>query len=468
MTSRRARNTFHRGGPIGLSVPKGILKMRSALASNFTQRVAASRLVDASRLAQARAVAGDDETALSQYLISQGVLTRFQVRQLRAGARHFQVDKYVVVDFLGRGGNSIVLKARHTLMPGRYVALKTLDVRNLHHTEQALARFRREIDILSKLEHPNLVRALDVIHTRTQLYLVLEYIEGRDLASLVRECGPLPVPEAVGYAIQAARGLAFAHENGVVHRDLKPANLLLTRDGVLKISDLGLARFYEAGPATELTTKGCCLGTPEFMAPEQAEDASLADARSDVYSLGATLFHLLTAELPVVGSSQLQRLKNLLAIPLRPLADARPDLPARLAAIVDRMRARNPDERPASAEEVIALLEPFAEAKETPKQTRWDSRRRVALVLAILKGEMDLPEASARYGIPAAELERWRLRFLEGAGESLDPATPEDRPFAEYQRALQAKIGMQAVEIETLKKQVGVNNGRQQTTPQRS
>src|SRR5262249_42190166 len=145
------------------------------------------------------------------------------------------------------------------------------------------------IDIVARLDHPNVVRAFDVIHTRTQLYLVLEYVDGRDVGVLVKERGKLPAVEAVGYAVQAARGPGYAHKCGIVHRDIKPGNLLLTRDGVVKLSDLGLARQYAQDHETDLTMKGIWLGTPEFMAPEQAEDAGMADARSDIYSLGATL-----------------------------------------------------------------------------------------------------------------------------------------------------------------------------------
>src|SRR5262249_39166745 len=145
------------------------------------------------------------------HLQQQGLLTRFQVKQLLAGATSFLVGKYVVVDIIGRGGNGIVFKARHKLMGRRFVALKTLDTRNLHHSAEAMARFRREIDIVSRLEHPNVVRALDVVRTRTHLYLVLEYVSGKDLASLVRERGALPGADVIEYGLQAARGLAYAH-----------------------------------------------------------------------------------------------------------------------------------------------------------------------------------------------------------------------------------------------------------------
>lgn len=428
--------------------------MKTHLAPSLGQRLAQSRLVDADQLVAARRAAGEDDDALAQQLLHRGLLTRFQLRQLRAGASNFRVDKYLVVDFIGRGGNSLVFKARHSLMPGRYVALKTLDAHNLHNSDEALARFRREIDILARLEHTNIVRALDVLRTRTQLFLVLEYIEGHDLGALVRQRGPLPVAEAVGYALQAAQGLAYAHGRGVVHRDLKPANLLLTREGVVKLSDLGLARLFADEPADELTLKGCCLGTPEFMAPEQAEDATRADVRSDLYSLGATLFHLLTAELPVPGSSHVLRLQRLLTEPPKPLATVRPDLPATLAAVVDGLRARSPADRPASAEEAIALLEPFRESTVVEKPVHWDARRRAALVLEMVQGKTTAAEASARYGLAITELERWGQRFLEGAELALDPALPRQVSLADKLRDLHACVGSQAMEIESLKKRL--------------
>ena len=425
--------------------------MKTRRASTFVQRLASSRLIEPARLAQLREALGDDEKALCDYCLLHGLLTRFQARQLRAGARHFHVDKYVVVDYLGRGSNSLVFKARHSLLPGRFVALKTLDCRSLHQSEEVLARFRREISILGRLEHPNVVRALDVIRTRSQLYLVLEYTEGRDLRSLVKERGPLPIEEAVGFAIQAARGLAYAHDNGIIHRDLKPGNLLLTRDGVVKLSDLGLARLFDPNENIELTFKGCCLGTPEFMAPEQAEDASSADARSDIYSLGATLFYLLTAELPFDGSSQFQRLQKMLSAPPASLADALPSAPEGLARIVDRMRSRTPQDRPRSAGEVITLLAPFAGKQVTAAPPAWDARRRAALIRSILQRESDISEAAARHGLHTAEVERWQQRFLEGAEQALDPSLPEDQSFGDYLRDLHARLGTLVMEIEGLK-----------------
>lgn len=387
--------------------------MAATVQGAFVDRLLASQLLTGEQVAAARTAADDD--ALAEYLLAQGLLTRFQVRQLRAGATSFFIGKYVVVDCLGRGGNGIVYKARHRLMGQRHVALKTMDTRSLHHSAEALQRFRREIDIIAALDHPNVVRALDVLQTRSHLYLVLEFVPGQDLAKLVKARGPLPVGEAIDYALQTARGLHYAHGQGIVHRDLKPANILLTPEGVVKLSDLGLARTFKQPENQELTLKGLCLGTPEFMAPEQAEDARQADPRSDLYSLGATLFHLLTAELPLDGSSYLHRLQKLLTAPPRPLLLSRPDAPPQLAALVDRLRLRDPEQRPASAQEVLALLEPFARKTPTDDPARWDAQRKAALVLEVLRGQ-GRDVVCSRHGVAPELFDSWHRAFLT-AGE---------------------------------------------------
>jgi serine/threonine protein kinase len=428
--------------------------MVNRIQTTFLERLRLSQLLHAEQIAAAVAAVGDDGQALAEHLIQKGQLTPFQLRQLKAGATSFHVGKYVVLDCLGRGGNGVVFKARHTLLARRYVALKTLDTRNLHRSDDALARFRREIDIVTRLEHPNVVRAYDVIETRSHLYLVLEFIAGRDLGSVVRERGPLPVSEAVDYTVQAARGLAYAHKLGIIHRDLKPANLLLTREGVVKLTDLGLARFGSNDGEADLTMQGVSLGTPEFMAPEQAENAAGVDARCDLYSLGATLFHFLTGELSVTGSSYMHRLQCLLTRPPRPLAEARPDAPAQLAAVVDRLRARDKADRPASADEAITLLEPFARKQPADDPSRWEGRRKAALVLEVLVGKLSAADACARHHVPANEFERWRQRFLRGAEQALEPNAPEGESVQDKVRELHAKIGTQAMEIETLKQRL--------------
>jgi eukaryotic-like serine/threonine-protein kinase len=421
--------------------------------SSFLQRLKQSRLLDAGQITAASDEVGEDEPHLSRCLVARGLLTRFQVRELYRGVTRFHVDKYVVVDFIGRGGHSQVLKARHRLLSHRYAALKSYDLCNLHQQGDILARFRHEVDIVFRLDHRNIVRAYDVVQTRRQLFLVLEYVDGCDLAGLVNQFGPLPIADAVGYVVQAAYGLAYAHRSGIVHRDIKPANLLLARDGVVKLADLGLAQVL-AGDGSAAEKQQFYGGTPEFMAPEQARSDRPIDCRSDLYSLGATLFHLLTGELPVNGGSYFHCLKQLLTQPPRPLAEARPGVPGELAEVVDGMRAMDPEQRPANAEQVIERLEPFGRPRPPESDPhRWDGRMKAALVLDLLKGRFSAEEICRDHGLDPAELERWRRRFLEGAAHALEPAAVDaGKPFDPLQ-ALYAKIGAQALEIEVLKNQ---------------
>jgi serine/threonine protein kinase len=283
------------------------------------------------------------------------------------------------------------------------------------------------------------------------VYLVLEYVSGRDLGKLVQEKGPLPVPEAVGFAIQAARGLAYAHNTDIIHRDLKPTNLLLTSDGLVKIADMGLARFSSTECAAELTMKGLAIGTPEYMAPEQAEDASNVDARCDIYSLGATLFHLLTGNAAVVGSSYFHKLQKLLTSPPRPLAEVRPDVPEQLARVVDWMRARRPEDRPQTAEEAIALLEPFAPAPFSNRKL--EPQRLADLVLEVLRGAQRAEAVCEQYGLTAAEWDKYQSQFIDAGRRALDPKASAGASEEECQK-LHARIGAQHLQIEELKRQL--------------
>jgi serine/threonine protein kinase len=433
--------------------------MKTGVASTFLERLKRSELLTSEQVALACAAVGPEEPHLSRHLVEQGLLTRFQARQLRAGATRFKVEKYVVVDYIGHGGHGIVYKARHTLLPNRHVALKMLDASSLHKNDQSLTRFRHEVEIVSRLDHPNIVRAYDVIEKRSQLYLVLEYVEGSDLAKQVSQFGPLPIPEAADYALQATRGLAYAHRRGIVHRDVKPANLLLAQDGVVKLADLGLAQVLAKDDLESETIEGITHCTPGFMAPEQAERADQADVRGDLYSLGATLYHLLTAAMPVKGRSYLQCLQNLLTKSPPPVASVRPEVPPELAALVDRLLSREPADRPASADEVMGLLEPFARVNQHSEEpAQWDGRRKAALVLDVLQGRKTAAEACTPLKLPVEEFERWQQKFLEGGAQALSPASTSTGVADETLRALYAKIGVQAMEIETLKNRAEVKS----------
>jgi serine/threonine-protein kinase len=426
--------------------------MNTAVKINFLAGLRKSSLLADQQIEAAIAAVGEGEPHLSRHLVSQGLLTKFQASKLRTGVSGFFVDKYIVLDFIGKGGNSVVYKARHRHLPNRIVALKTILSASLHENDEVEARFRQEVDIVSQLDHPNVVRAYDVLLRRNDIFLVLEYVEGCDLAQLVGQFGPLPVPDAADYGLQAGRALAYAHRLNIVHRDIKPANLLLARDGIVKLADLGLAQVLSRRSNSEDEVSTTCLGTPEFMSPEQAESPDTVDTRSDLYSLGATLFHLLTGELPVKGNTYMHKLKQLLTVPPRPLLDARPDVPRGLAELVDRLRARLPEERPSSAEEVITLLTPFARKSSQDGDPRnWDGRRKAALVLDVLKGKIDVEHACAPYGLPRDEFEAWKHRFLEGGAQALESGANTASGHQEAIRLLYAKIGAQAMELESLK-----------------
>lgn len=271
-----------------------------------------------------------------------------------------QIRDYRLLKLLGQGGMGQVYQAEHVKLR-RIVALKTLPADQLHIAE-AVARFEREAVAVGQLDHPNIVRATDAGTVDKTHFLVMEFLDGLNLSEVVSRLGPLPVAEAVELICQTAAGLQHAHEHGLVHRDIKPSNVMLTRSGQVKLLDLGLARLGNQTPVGELTHAGQIMGTLDYMAPEQI-DAGSVDIRADIYSLGATLYKLLTAAAPFdkgKPETASQKLKSLITDEKVPLLDRRPDLPADLIAVIDRMLARNPEQRFDSPREAADELAPFA------------------------------------------------------------------------------------------------------------
>lgn len=294
------------------------------------------------------------------------------------GKLPFVLGSYEVLERLGEGGIGVVYKARHLRLQ-RLVAIKLL---RAERSSDALAdvRFRREIQVIGQLQHPNIVSATDAGEVNGAHFLVMELLEGQDLHQLVRARGPLPIYEACGLIRQAAFGLQHAHEQGLIHRDIKPSNLMLTKQGVVKILDLGLARLNptmdELATTQELgdaTVSGVIVGTIDYMAPEQFKDRHKIDGRADLYSLGCTLYFLLTGRAPFrdAGSSLLQRLAAHDSQPIPSVRQIRSDSPPALDQLMLRLLAKLPADRCASAAAVAAELEsltiPVGSSPSIPK-----------------------------------------------------------------------------------------------------
>ncbi len=288
--------------------------------------------------------------------------------------------RYKIIEFVGQGGMGQIWKARH-LMMNRVVAIKVINP-TLLQSSSAVARFRREVEAAAKLAHPNIVTAFDAEQVGNLHLLVMEYVEGVDLARLVRDRGPLPVTEACDYARQVALGLAHAHSQHMVHRDIKPQNILRTLDGQIKITDFGLTAFLaeiadqDAGVIStnsngSLTKLGEGCGTPDYISPEQVRDSANVDGRADIYSLGCTLYHLLAGQPPFAGGTGFSKVAGHLERTPKSLAEVRGDLPDDLLRVIDQMLAKDPRHRFQAAQEVAEALAPGKPGRITINRRRW-------------------------------------------------------------------------------------------------
>jgi len=268
---------------------------------------------------------------------------------------------YEVKRELGRGGMGVVYLAHNRLM-GRDEVLKVMG-RQVVERPGVFDRFLREIRAVASLRHPNIVSAYSAFRLGEGVVFAMEHVEGLDLARVVKAKGPMPVAHACLFAHQAALGLQHAHEEGLVHRDVKPANLMLSRRGdraTIKVLDFGLAKAAREGKLDGgLTSEGQALGTPDFIAPEQILDAQSADIRADIYSLGGTLFYLLTGRPPFRANSLYDIYQAHISRDAEPLNVIRPEVPAELAALVAKMLAKDPARRFQTPGEVARALTPF-------------------------------------------------------------------------------------------------------------
>lgn len=307
-----------------------------------------------------------DATELARELVRQKKITRFQAEEVSKGkGKSLTLGNYVLMEKIGAGGMGQVFKAEHRRMK-RIVAIKLLPTA-MTEDQAAIARFEREVEAAAKLRHPNIVAADDADCANGVHFLVMELVEGSDLAALVKQTGQFPVAQAIDCILQAARGLEFAHNEGVVHRDIKPANLLLDKKGVIKILDMGLARLSsdrETPTQAELTATGMVMGTVDYMAPEQALDTKTADARADIYALGCSLYFLLTGKSTYEGDTLMSKLLAHRDHPIPSLRAARPEVPEQLEAVFKKMVSKKVDHRYQSMTEVIAALQGFGNCQK--------------------------------------------------------------------------------------------------------
>jgi serine/threonine protein kinase/tetratricopeptide (TPR) repeat protein len=319
--------------------------------------------------------AAGDGAGLARLMVRAGKLTPYQASAVLQGkGRGLAVGHYFVLDRLGAGGMGIVFKARDR-RSGRIVALKLLPP-SFGRDAEAVLRFRREFEVAARLDHPNVVSAIDAAEDRGVQFLTMEYIKGHDLDAMVVDVGPLPLKLALHCVIQAAKGLEAAHARGIIHRDIKPGNLILDDSGQVKVLDLGLARVIEAANPfgatgiAPLTQTGSYMGTVDFIAPEQADDSKRADHRADIYSLGCTLYFLLTGRPPFEEESTLKRLIAHQNRPAPSLKARRPEVPAALESTYLAMMAKRPDDRPQSMAEIVAMLEACRSSPDEAREAR--------------------------------------------------------------------------------------------------
>lgn len=330
--------------------------MPKLTAESFLSVLRQSGLVDKDQLKrlvdemQQAGINTQDSDAIVAFLIQREIVTQWQADKLQQGKhKGFTLGKYRLLRLLGKGGMSSVYLAEHVLMRRR-CAIKVLPIKRVKDSSY-LARFHREAQAVASLDHPNIVRAYDIDHEidkDTEIhFLVMEYVSGRSLQEVIKEDGMLSVEDTAEYMRQAALGLAHAHMAGLVHRDVKPGNLLVDTNGVVKLLDLGLARFAatdEENPLT-VTHDEKVLGTADYLSPEQALDSHLVDSRADIYSLGCTVYYCLTAHPPFVDGTLAQRLMWHQTKDPPLITTERPDVPASFNEIVLKMMAKKPEDR---------------------------------------------------------------------------------------------------------------------------
>jgi serine/threonine protein kinase len=354
-------------------------------ADTFLKNVRRSGLIDQARLeAVLRKVPRDKRASaeyLSQVLVRQGLLSRFQAHKVMQGAvLGLVLGNYQVLAPLGKGGSGRVYLARDGRTE-QLVALKVLPPKRAREKDRLVARFQREMQLTQLLAHPHLTQYYDSGIHQGIYYIAMEFLPGRTLYRLVSSQGPLPLARAARLFAEAAAGLDSAHGRGLIHRDLKPSNIIITPHDHAKVLDLGLAIMQgEEGDRAVVGGKGYVVGSMDYLAPEQAEDAVNVDGRADIYALGCTLYFALTGQPPFPGGDTRDKIRRHEKEEPASVHERNPAVPAAFDAVLGRLMAKRPDDRPASMAEVRELLLPWTSADpELPLDARGDAEYRQAV-----------------------------------------------------------------------------------------
>ncbi|HUY88437.1 MAG TPA: FHA domain-containing serine/threonine-protein kinase [Pirellulales bacterium] len=347
------------------------------MSQSFLESLAHSRLLSTGELEDLRRKAsalGLNALGLANHLGEQGLVTPWQALQLLAGQTSFFLGPYRLLERIGSGSAAVIYKARHVKL-GYVAALKVMSAAAPQHPV-ARARFRREVRAAVAVRHPNVVATYGGRCTGKASYLVMEYVEGEDLDHWLKRYGELPLAWCCEVARQVAVGLEHIHSQGIVHRDIKPNNLLIVARSPrevpqVKVADLGAASIQSGfGEAvTPLTSINQFLGTPNFVAPEQVVSARDVDHRADIFSLGCTLFKILTGQTPFGGATLAEKLLARTKQDAPPVSDLRKDVPPQLGAVIARALARDPDGRFSCARDLVTALRPFSLQPEKSLRT---------------------------------------------------------------------------------------------------
>jgi len=331
------------------------------------------------------------------------------------------IGPYTIRRELGRGGMGVVYLGYEESLQ-REVAIKVLSA-SLASDEQAVQRFLREARSAASLSHPNVVQVYAVGEDAGEHYFAMEFVRGASVLQIIRNRGSIPFHAAAAFIMQAASGLAAAHEKGIIHRDIKPANLMVDELGLLKITDFGLALLGER--VSRLTATGMLIGTPGYLSPEQCLDEEV-DHRTDIYSLGVSFFEMLSGKMPFSAGSPLALMQKIVNSPPPDIRELNPDIPVDLREILGRMMARKPDERYQSCSDLITGLQRFLGGGRAPQTlTLVDI---VASVTADASAQRERTSREKQGILSDKELETPTLPLAAGTGAASSSSPPTESP----------------------------------------